>query len=104
MSTRSLKHVGFHKDRTMVSRKNPIERAFCCAWIQENVFDKYNPLVSKLIPHCTNRDAIVSATIIQWLGSNVGQSFLCDVIESSKELQRTIADRCGSKIAKIKPL
>lgn len=38
----------------------------------------------------TKRDRVIAATVIQWLGSNCGFSWLCDVMK-----------KCGYKITKI---
>ncbi|MDH6308090.1 hypothetical protein M2451_002609 [Dysgonomonas sp. PFB1-18] len=38
----------------------------------------------------SKRDRVIAATVIQWLGSNCGFSWLCDVMK-----------RCGYKITKI---
>jgi hypothetical protein len=68
-----IKHEGFHIGR--ISRE-PLEKAFVEEWnelaprtfgyLMDN--DDYSP-----------RDAKVAATVIQWLGSHVGQCFLEDV-------------------------
>lgn len=74
---REMKHEGFYKDRLKKGRDNPREVAFADQWIYENQDGKRNiRLLGKLIPNVTQRDAEVVATIIQWLGSNVGMSFI----------------------------
>lgn len=79
-----MKHVGFDKDRLHPAAGNPREVAFAKAWNKEN---KYYSITDNLIPHATERDAQVAATIIQWLGSNVGMSFLRDVARKNKKVR-----------------
>ena len=77
-------HEGFYKVR--LEQNNPREVAFSEAWKAENCAE-YR-MAERLIPNCTERDAIVAATIIQWLGSNLGMSFLCEVFRESPETRR----------------
>ncbi len=91
---------GFSTNRLSKQANNPIEVVFAKKWKKENSWDTYSPTVSYLIPDCTKRDSQVAATIVQWLGSPVGQGFLCDVISESPELQRSIMDRCSVKLTK----
>lgn len=85
-----MKHEGFHVARLQPERDNPREVAFAEAWKDEN---KNCCTANMVIPHCTERDAQVAATIIQWLGSNVGMSFLYKVINSNKQIQEYLSNR-----------
>lgn len=70
------KHEGMHTYRF---DDNPQERKFAAAWKLEN---KNGHVLSWLLGYgdrrvdVTDRDALVAATVIQWLGSSVGQAFL----------------------------
>ncbi len=64
---------------------NPLERKFAEAW--EAVQRQGNTLNYLLSPTnnpkkatTTDRDIRVAATVIQWLGSHVGQGFLRDIL------------------------
>ena len=68
---------------------NPLEKAFALEWQKEN--SQTRPSFSYLMdeknraepdPPLTDRDWLVAATVVQWLGSPVGQLFLKDVIFS----------------------
>ena len=103
-----MKNKGLFSER---QEHNPREKAFAEEWEHENERDdkfavdhgfgtlqnlfteghKYdirNPL--KWVIEITEHDRFVVATVIQWLGSNVGMSFLHSVLK-----------KCGYKIVKI---
>lgn len=72
--TKHLEIYGLHAHRL---KQNPREREFMQAWLKESVL----PYI--LSTHDANhpvdpseRDWVVAATVIQWLGSPVGQAFL----------------------------
>ena len=71
------KHKGLHTHRL---RQNPEEERFAKAWEAQN--DPGRQLEYLLLRTdgkpalVTERDEVVSATVIQWLGSPVGQGFL----------------------------
>ena len=83
-----LKHEGRQPYRL---KNNPMERAFARAWKERNTVapgmmghgildylladDSNRPL-----DEVTERDASVAATVVQWLGSPVGQCFVRDVL------------------------
>ena len=76
----SYMQPGFHVAR--LNEHNTKEVCFAKAWEKQNDDIKATmskPTLSVLIPDCTQRDAQVAATIIQWLGSNVGMGFLHEV-------------------------
>lgn len=76
-----LQH-GLHEYRF---RQNPQEQRFAEAWTE---FNKHTRHIDYLLrvgdqtgrpPHCSERDEVVAATIVQWLGSPVGLAFLRDL-------------------------
>lgn len=72
--------TGFHVNRLAPEAENPREVAFHDQWVEENDTSQRRCLLYNLVPDCADRDAQVAATIIQWLGSNVGFSFLHDAL------------------------
>lgn len=103
-----IKHVGRWASRLAPNCENPREVAFAEQWKCENELQALTQLVCTrpmtaeesardMMPwlsggykqdcKLTQRDAEVAATVIQWLGSNVGWSFLSEAL-----------DRCGYKI------
>lgn len=80
-----LRHVGLAKHR--LKEDNPREVAFTKVWKREN---KNSYRLLTLIKDASQRDADVAATIIQWLGSNVGIAFLNSVIKASPEVRRDL--------------
>ena len=79
-------HRGFYETR--LTQDNPRESIFSIKWKEENNRPNGFQLVQMLIPKCTERDTEVAATIIQWLGSNVGMCFLSNVIRESSEIKQ----------------
>lgn len=68
-------------------KDNPLEKAFAEAWQAENQIMPGRPTSTLAYlmdltnrgepnPPLTDRDHLVAATVIQWLGSPVGQGFL----------------------------
>ena len=77
MKYRKVPTRGRYDDRLLANRDNPREVAFADQWDRENDRKGFGrPVLDALIEDWTNRDAEVAATLIQWLGSNVGFSFL----------------------------
>ncbi len=95
-------NVGFRVDRT---EHNPVEKAFHDQWMKENEpvagyncgngilqdlfiesdghpFSAFNG--RKTVEVITDRDRMIVATVIQWLGSNVGQGFLYEALRRVK--------------------
>ena len=89
-----MKHVGLHAHRLDPRADNPREIAFAGQWAKENEHDRpgtqssVGNILRTLVPDAGQRDATVAATLMQWLGSNVGMCFLCDVIGDSPEMAR----------------
>ncbi len=76
-----MKHEGFHARRLS---NNPLEYAYAMAWKRENMGTgilEYLLSPDGTSVRCSERDAQVAATVIQWLGSPVGQQFVCEVLE-----------------------
>lgn len=62
------------------------EQVYAEFWERKQHFWRWrSSLASSLIDNCTQRDAEVAATIIQWLGTSVGS---CFVWECEREIQR----------------
>lgn len=78
-----LKNFGLHMYRF---RDNPEEKRFAEAWEQANergsildhLLDMRNAHIGRA-PSASARDRTVAATVIQWLGSPVGQAWLRDI-------------------------
>ena len=75
------KHQGLHPHRF---KANPEERRFAEAWEQivqhRNLHHLLDPVPSSGSPPTPeDRDFVVAATVIQWLGSPVGCGFLSDL-------------------------
>ena len=84
-----MRHTGLHSHRLAPEQNNPREVAFAQQWQYENDRGPSSqPLIELLIPDCTDRDARVAATVIQWLGSNVGMSFLDETIKRSPDVAK----------------
>lgn len=69
---------------------NPLEQKYAEAWAQLNGTKIYQtPMLGYLLSKTNDydpgskRDQIVAATVIQWLGSPVGQNFVRDVLEEN---------------------
>jgi hypothetical protein len=79
VSEEPSQHVGVHASR---HRNNPLEATMSHWWAEKQ---ERGHLLSYLLgtgnqqAFVTLRDATVAATLIQWLASDAGQNFLCDV-------------------------
>jgi hypothetical protein len=77
-----LQHQGFAHSRTQgtVQSVDALrERTLAKLWKEQNPPTGsfgVQPVLPALVPDCTARDAQVAATVIQWLGSQVGFHFL----------------------------
>ena len=89
---RAIRHHGHWRNRF---KDNPEEARFARAWNQENTTLLHPPLLAQLMgdgrdsaKDITQRDATVAATVIQWLGSPIGQCFLQDLGYERKGVQK----------------
>ena len=87
MKTLTIKHEGFSHDRVKPDRDNPREATFLEVWKEENNLKEGRNLLWNLISDPTQRDAQVAATVIQWLGSNVGMSFLREACRRNPKIR-----------------
>lgn len=99
----NIKHEGFNAWRLSKAADNPREAAFAEQWAHVNETRTGTPhgILQYLLGNgtgsttyqgvagLTQDQATVAATVVQWLGSNVGMSFL-DVA----------LDKCGYKIVR----
>lgn len=90
-----IKHEGIHAKRL---EHNFAEKIFADRWAQQN---KESQLLRQLLNTSkstleliTQRDADVAATIVQWLGSNVGK---CFVKECLKDITKVHEDNKNKK-------
>lgn len=85
----------FKHEGTLVRRLNEdcvgLERVFAERWAHEQDSNLLRDLISYGDLKLTQRDATVAATVIQWLGSNVGRSFLREVVLDYKLRMKSCA-------------
>ena len=77
---------GLHANR-LRDPLHRLERLFAERWQRENTLTSGRPRV--LLDYLLNgevseRDAVVAATVVQWLGSEIGQYFLEEVKNESE--------------------
>lgn len=78
------KHHGISRHRLT---DNPEEQRFADAWQEQNdtgrtldwLLDPLHSARTGYPPHAEDREREVAATVVQWLGSSVGQGFLRDL-------------------------
>jgi len=74
-----LKSVNQHR-----LKQNPLEEKFLSRWIEQSSSGQWLEYIlsgpSNKPEHVEERDKLLVNTVIQWLGSPVGQSFLKDVM------------------------
>ena len=92
-----MKQVGFcanrlEEDPSQPGSKNPREVTFAELWDEMNkVGHGGQPsFVERMIPNCTDRDIQVAATIIQWLGTNVGIDMIREAAERNPKIMEWI--------------
>ena len=77
-------------------KQNPEELRFALAWLKENSRENGTPLLAYLLNDGANqhrpedpseRDQVTAATVIQWLGSPVGQGWLRDLGYEKKDAE-----------------
>lgn len=91
-------HVGLNWKRIHPDAGNLLEQIYAIQWQDENRIQTGRP--TPLLAHLLNgqfseRDAQVAATVIQWLGSHVGRSFVQEGLRKESFYQRT--DKQGAK-------
>lgn len=92
------KNVGLWAERLDPKRDNPREVAFAAQWERENerlgatgaILGRLLYTPPKLDTLHVERDRAVAATVVQWLGSNVGFSFMEEALR-----------QCGYRIERI---
>lgn len=66
-------------------KQNPLEKIFAEEWEEENRDDKTLKYIlsarNNYPVYVEDRERIIAATVIQWLGSPVGQGFLRKVMK-----------------------
>ncbi len=96
MGMKPIQHVGYRSDRTVwQDPSGKLERTLAHEWVRINtlyqggfldrMLESYHDddtLNGVPIP-VTERDARVAATVIQWLGTNVGWSFICSALQKA---------------------
>lgn len=85
-------HVGLNWKRLNPDAGNPLEQIYAIQWQAVNRIQTGQP--TPLLAHLLNgefseRDAQVAATVVQWLGSYVGRSFV------QEGLRKESAYRCS---------
>ena len=83
-------HIGCSAGRLRPDMNNPREVAFAERWIVEN---EQGNVLQHLVGRYSKRGAEVAATVVQWLGSNVGMSFLEEAIKRDPEAFKPWLDR-----------
>ena len=76
-------------------KQNPEELRFALAWLKENSRENGTLLLAYLLSDgqdhrpqdLSERDQVVAASVIQWLGSPVGQSWLRDLGYEKKDAE-----------------
>lgn len=86
-----IEHVGYKPHRTIYDRGD-LERIFAYHWFERNDArsSRSTLLLQSLLNDSgdefepmTQRDARVAATVVQWLGTNVGFSFVCQAFRDA---------------------
>lgn len=88
-------YPGLNKHRLRLEAGNYDEITFAEAWVRLNDPDVQTPVLNYILfPEVdqryakhnvvSDRDKAIAATVIQWLGTHVGQAFLRDVTENHK--------------------
>lgn len=101
-----IEHVGIHAFRLDPKQKNPRERIFARKWEKENERNLLHHLMfvsdetgkSKLAYALNARDAKIAATVIQWLGTNIGFSFIRECLDEmgfDLELKPKVLECCA---------
>lgn len=74
-----MRHTGIHEHRLA---ENPIEARFAKRWREDSTKGLLEQILQcGDVASISERDETVAATVIQWLGSHVGQSFVKAVMK-----------------------
>jgi hypothetical protein len=98
------KHRGMHAHRL---NREPEERRFANAWREQqrgNTLDYLLDEANRGVATASERDDTVAATVIQWLGSPVGQHFLSDlgyVKCDEAQLQKKVANEASRLLQEV---
>lgn len=87
----AMPHVGKSSNRLHPDADNPREVAFAAEWTKAQTED--HQLEWLIGNNYSDRDAEVAATVVQWLGSNVGMCFLEGVIRREPKIKEWLAAR-----------
>lgn len=82
-SPKKLRHVSYEVHRC---RTGLVERIFAETWMRWN--NRFDPILDCLMPRgliLSEREARIVATVIQWLGTNVGTGFLHECLNRAGE-------------------
>lgn len=84
--SRTLRHRGLSYSRTQHElswRDRQRERALARAWEAANKHQAtgLQPIMPSLVPGCSQEQATACATVVQWLGSQVGFDFLKQALQ-----------------------
>lgn len=84
-----VRHTSFEIERC---RSGLLERVFAERWIHENTRHQGGILNALMPPtlRVSQRDAHVAATVVQWLGTNVGYGFLLECLRRAGEEVRRV--------------
>ena len=74
-----MRHIGIHEHRLA---DNPLEAKFAKRWRENCERGQLEQILS--VTTVSDRDETVAATVIQWLGSPVGLSFVKAVLKPEK--------------------
>lgn len=84
--------------------QNPLEKVFAKRWQELCEYGQIEYLLSGPINQrlpITDKEQIAANTVVQWLGSPVGQAFLCTVVRT-KEAEEFLRYLIGDEIIKTK--
>lgn len=84
-------HIGLSPYRLGPKADNPREVAFAEQWSKEQ--EQGNVLRHLIGRDFSDRDAEVAATVIQWLGSNVGMSFIEEAAKREPKIREWFKTR-----------
>ena len=84
-----MKHKGQYYKRLQPDQENARELAFAEQWEWEN--DNNHILNNLLGADATKKERLVAATVIQWLGSAVGMSFIVETMRREPKVREYLS-------------